>query len=101
MAGLENLLGAVDGVALDAPATLADFIKSVDEELEEEDVTMVVEMLREQNRIKVGFSLCFGCLAVNCLCDAGIEAFAHGDQEGYCVSRSLPWRLEGVGQVCS
>ena len=79
MAGLENLFGAVDEVALGAPATLADFIKSVDEELEEEDVTMVVEMLREQNRIKVGFSLCFGCLAVNCLCDAGIEAFAHGD----------------------
>ena len=37
MAGLENLVGAVDGVALGAPATLADFIKSVDEELEEEE----------------------------------------------------------------
>lgn len=48
-----GLLVAVMCFGREVRSTLADFIKSVDEELEEEDLNLVLEMLREYNKIKV------------------------------------------------
>ena len=44
------------GQAAQCSGSLADFIKSVDEDLDAEDVTMVVELLRDYNKIKVSLT---------------------------------------------
>ena len=46
----------LSGQAAQCGGSLADFIKNVDEDLDAEDVTMVVEMLREHNKIKVSLT---------------------------------------------